>query len=198
MIAKAEAIVADPAKYDKATSYGSAAYIENLEIDKDTGEAKPAKDKVLAINYDKIREEEKYDGYYAIVTSEIDMGDDEIVGTYRGLWEIEETFKITKSDLEARPVYVRDHDHIDAHFLTCFIALLIMRIIQKQTGKEYSAETIVENLKNIECMNEHENIYIFGHRNKITDALGKAFGIDFSKKRLRLAEIKKILGDVKK
>lgn len=198
MIAKAEDLVSDPKRYNKATSYGAAAYIDNLDIDKETGEATPAKGKTLSINYDKIREEEKYDGYYAIVTSEHEMGDSEIIDTYRGLWEIEETFKITKSDLEARPIYVSDHDHIDAHFLTCFIALLILRIIQKETGKNYSAEQIVETLKKIQCMNEHENIYIFSHRDKISDALGSAFGIDFSKKRLCLADIKKILGNVKK
>jgi len=198
MIAKAEALVADPNKHTKATSYGAAAYVENLEFDKETGEVTTEKGKKLAIKYDKIREEEKYDGYYSIVTSEHEMSDGAIVDTYRGLWEIEETFKITKSDLEARPVRVSDPDHIDAHFLTCFIALLILRIIQKQTGKAYSAETIIENLRRIECMNESENIYMFGHRNKVTDALGKVFGIDLTKKRLRLAEIKKILGDVKK
>lgn len=198
MIAKAEKLIADPKKHTKATSYGAAAYVENLEFDKETGEVLETKGKALALNKDKILEEEKYDGYYAIVTSEIDMSDGEIVDTYRGLWEIEETFKITKSDLEARPVYVSDYDHIDAHFLTCFISLLILRIIQKKTDKKYSAHNIVENLKNIMCMNEHENIYMFAHRTEITNALGEVFGIDLTKKRLRLADIKKILGDVKK
>ena len=82
----------------------------------------------------------------------------EIIDTYRGLWEIEETFKITKSELETRPVYVRDHDHIDAHFLTCFIALTILRLIQKETGRTYSSQAIIDCLNKIECMSEHENI----------------------------------------
>jgi len=198
VIAKAEGLAANPGKYTKATAYGAAAYVDNLEFDKTTGEVTLAKGDALAVNYDKIREEEKYDGYYAIVTSEFEMNDAEIVDTYRGLWEIEETFKITKSDLEARPVYVRDYDHIDAHFLTCFIALTVLRLIQKKTGKKYSAETIVDTLRKIECMNEHENIYLFGHRNKMSDELGNAFGVDFSMKRLRLTDIKKILGMVKK
>ena len=197
MIAKAEALVSDPKKYNKATSYGAAAYIDNLDFDKDTGEVTAAKGKMLSIDYDKIKEEEKYDGYYAIVTSEHEMGDGEIVDTYRGLWEIEETFKITKSDLEARPVYVSDHDHIDAHFLTCFIALLILRIIQKETGKEYSAQKIVETLKKIECMNEHENVFLFGYRNDIVVALEKAFGLDLARKRMLLSEIKNALSNVK-
>jgi transposase len=195
VIAKAEALVDDPKKYNKATAYGAAAYVDNLEFDKETGEIVV---KRLTVNYDKIEEEEKYDGYYAIVTSEHEMSNDEIIETYRGLWEIEETFKITKSSLETRPVYVNEYEHINAHFLTCFIALTILRIIQKKTGGKHSAETVIENLKQVECMNEHENIYLFGHRNEITDELGDAFGIDFTRKRLRLADIKKILGDVKK
>lgn len=195
VIAKAEALVEDPKKYTKATSYGAAAYVDNLEFDKETGEIIA---KRLTVNYDKVKEEEKYDGYYAIVTSEHEMSNDEIISTYRGLWEIEETFKITKSNLETRPVYVSEYEHINAHFLICFIALAILRIIQKMTGGKHSAETIIKNLKQIECMNEHENIYLFGHRNEITDELGNAFGIDLTRKRLRLADIKKILGDVKK
>jgi transposase len=198
IIAKAMDLIGDPKKYNKATAYGAAGYVDNIEYDKQTGEVKEKNGKKLSLNMDKILEEEKYDGYYAIVTSELHMSDSEIIDAYRGLWEIEETFKITKSDLVARPVYVYDHAHINAHFLTCFIALTIIRLIQKKTGKEYSAATIIEELNKIECMNEAENIYLFGYRSKVTDAIGAAFGIDFSKKRLRLSEIKKILGDVKK
>lgn len=198
ILAKAEDLIAKPQKYNKATSYGAAAYVNNFDIDKETGEIKPQKGKFLELNADKIRKDEKFDGYYSIVTSELKMTDEQIIDTYRGLWEIEETFKITKSDLAARPVYVSNYDHIDAHFLTCFIALTILRLIQKQTGKKYSPETIIDCLNKIECMNEHENIYLFGYRSEISDDLGKTFGIDFTKKRLRLSEIKKFLGDVKK
>lgn len=196
ILAKAEALVADPKKFNKATSYGAAAYVSNLEFDKKTGEILD-KGKCLALDASKIAEEEKYDGYYAIVTSELAMPVPDIVDTYRGLWEIEETFKITKSDLEARPVYVRDDAHINAHFLTCFLALTILRLMQKRTGGKYSAKTILDCLNKIQCMNEQENIYLFGYRSEESDALGNAFGMDFSKKRLPLSEIKKILGDAK-
>jgi transposase len=121
------------------------------------------------------------------------MPTDKIVSTYRGLWEIEETFKLTKSDLEARPVHVQSKEHINAHFLTCFIALTILRLIQKKTDREFSSEKIIECLNNIECINEYQNIYLFGYRSKISDSLGKAFGIDFSKQRRSLAAIKNIL-----
>ena len=197
MLAKAQTLIDEPSKFNKATSYGAASYVNNIEYDKDTGEIMD-KGKLLSLNTAKIAEEEKFDGYYAIVTSELHMSDSEIIDTYRGLWEIEETFKITKSDLETRPVYVSTYAHINAHFLTCFIALTILRLIQKKTGRQYSAEKIIECLNKIECVSEYENIYLFGYRSALSDALGNAFGIDFTKKRLRLSDIKKVLGDVKK
>jgi transposase len=198
VIAKAVDLVSDPKKYNKATAYGAAGYVQNIAYDKETGEVMESEGKKLTLDMGKIEEQEKYDGYYAIVTSELHMAESEIVDAYRGLWEIEETFKITKSDLEARPVYVYDHAHINAHFLTCFIALTVIRLIQKKAGKQYSAARIVDALNKIECINEMGNIYLFGFRSEISDALGKAFGIDFTKKRMRLSEIKSVLGNLKK
>lgn len=197
VIAKAEELIANPKKYSKATSYGAAGFIEHIEYDKQTGEILETGSK-LTLDKAKIAQDEMLDGYYSIVTSEMEMPDADIIDTYKGLWQIEETFKITKSDLEARPVYVRDHEHINAHFLICFIALTILRLIQKKMGKTYSTHEIIECLNRIECMNETQNIYLFAFRNKVSEALGEAFGIDFSRKRLSLAVIKKILGDVKR
>ena len=195
IISKAEALIANPERYTKATSYGAASYVGNLEYDKETGEVKG---KHLFLDLAKIEEEEKYDGYYSIVTSELSMPLDEVVTTYRGLWEIEETFKLTKSDLEAHPVHVQSKEHINAHFLSCFIALTILRLIQKKTNKEFSGEKIIDCLNRIECINEHENIYLFGYCSEISERLGKAFEMEFSRKRLHLAEIKKFLAAAKK
>ena len=197
VLKKAHDLAANPAKYTKATSYGAAKYVNNIKFDKKTGEVLKVGELPL-LDYEKVAEEEKYDGYYAIVTSELDMSDAEVIETYRGLWEIEETFRVTKGVLETRPVYVSLKDHINAHFLICFIALTIMRIIQKKTGKLYSAERIVECLNKISSSNEHENIYLFDYRSEISDAIGEALGIDFTNKRLRLGDIKNILGEVKK
>lgn len=198
VIAKAMALIEDPKKYNKATAYGAAAYVDNIDYDKETGEVIAKKDKNLMLRLDKIQAEERLDGYYSIITSELDMSDSEIISTYKGLWRIEESFKITKSDLETRPVFVRDLGHINAHFLTCFIALTFIRIIQKQLDMKYSATIIIEALNKVECLNEAENIYLFGYRSEVTDAISKSFGIDFTKKRLRLGEIKKFIGDMKK
>jgi transposase len=197
VVKKAHDLIANPQKYTKATSYGAAKYVKNLKFDDKTGEILEVKERPV-IDLSKVAEDEKYDGYYSIVTSELDMSDTEVIETYRGLWEIEETFRVTKGVLETRPVYVSLRDHINAHFLTCFIALTIMRIIQKKTGKVFSAENIVECLNNISCSNEHENIYLFDYRSEISDAIGEALGIDFTNKRLRLGDIKKFLAQAKK
>ena len=197
VVKKALALVADPKKYNKATSYGAAKYVKNIEYDPKTGEVLECR-QLPSFDFDKLAEEEKYDGYYAIVTSELAMSDAEIISAYRGLWEIEETFRVTKGTLEARPVYVSREDRIGAHFLICFIALVIMRLIQKKTGKIYSAEKIVACLNKISCSNEHENIYLFDYRSEISDAIGDALGIDFTHRRLKLGEIKNILARSKK
>ncbi|HAP32623.1 MAG TPA: IS1634 family transposase [Firmicutes bacterium] len=197
VVKKALDLVADPKKYNKAITYGAAKYVKNLEFDKETGEVLEGKKRPY-FDSDKLAEEEKYDGYYAIVTSELEMSDGEIIDTYRGLWEIEETFRVTKGTLEARPVYVSRNDRIDAHFLTCFIALTIIRLIQKKTDRQYSAERIIECLNKIACSNEQDNLYLFDYRSEISDAIGDALGIDFTLKRLLLGELKNILAESKK
>lgn len=197
VVKKAMALVKDPQKYNRAITYGAAKYVKNLEFDKKSGEVIKGK-KRPTFDSQKLAEDEKYDGYYAIVTSELQMSDKEIIDTYRGLWEIEETFKVTKGTLEARPVYVSREDRIGAHFLTCFIALVIIRLIQKMTKRRYSAEKIVACLNRISCSNEQENLYLFDYRSEISDAIGDALGIDFTRRRLRLAEIKNILAKSKK
>ena len=197
VVKKALTLVADPRKYSKATTYGAAKYVKNLEFDKETGEVLKGK-KRPCFDSSKLAEEKKYDGYYAIVTSELDMSDKEIIDTYRGLWEIEETFKITKGTLEARPVYVSREERIGAHFLICFISLVLIRLLQKLTDHRYSPEKIIECLNKISCSNEQDNLYLFNYRSEISDAIGEALGIDFTKKRLRLSEIKNILANSKK
>ncbi len=95
-------------------------------------------------------------------------------------------------------MYVSREDRINAHFLTCFIALVIIRLIQKITGGKYSAKRIVECLNRISCSNEQDNLYLFDYRSEVSDAIGAALGIDFTRKRLRRANIKSILAGCKK
>lgn len=196
-VAKALDLIACPGKYTRSTSYGAAAYIKNIDFDKETGEILTV-GKVLELNTDKLREEEALDGYYVIVTSEYKETADHIIDMYRGLWKIEESFRVTKSELEARPVYVSREDHIHAHFLICFVALLILRILEMKTNHKYSTARLLETLGKSECSHIQQNYYLFDHYDEVLDAIGKSLNIDFSKKILSLGDIKKILGSTKK
>jgi len=197
-IKRALDIIADPKKYTKDTAHGAASYIKNIAYDKKTGEIYEEVGKALLFDEEKAIEDAKYDGYYCLITSELDMPQQRVVDIYNGLSEIEDSFKVTKSNLDIQPVYVSREDHINAHMLTCFIALLILRLIQKKTGYCFTPEQIVTTLNNISCSLEYENIYLFDFRDDISDAIGKAFGIDFTKRRLPLSKIKNILANAKK
>jgi len=196
-IAKAQDLIRDPGKYTRATSYGAAAYVKNLDFDKETGEILETS-KALTLDLEKLKEEEALDGYYVIVTSEYKETDDRIIDMYRGLWKIEETFRVTKSDLEARPVYVSREDHIQAHFLTCFVALVIARILEMKTEHKYSIAKMLESLGKAECTHLEQNYYLFDYYDNILRDIEEKFELDFSKKMLSLGEIKKYLGMVKK
>ena len=102
-----------------------------------------------------------------LLTSEIEASDDEIIDMYRGLWRIEESFKVTKSELEARPVYVWTKEHIEAHFLTCFVALTIARILENKLERKYSIGTILDSLSKAECSLVQQNYYLFDYYDEV-------------------------------
>jgi len=102
VLAKAKDLINNPAKYNKSTSYGAAKYVKNLIFDEVTGEVSENVRQRLAFDEEKLCEEEKFDGFYAIVTSEYNESNEKIIEMYRGLWKIEESFKVTKSDFESR------------------------------------------------------------------------------------------------
>jgi transposase len=197
VIAKAKDLIKNPSKYNKSTSYGAAGYIKNITFDKNTGEIIDT-EKLLELNMDKLKEEEKYDGYYMIVTSELRESNDRIIEMYRGLWKIEEAFRVTKSDLQARPVYVSRKDRIEGHFLSCFISLLMARIMEMTLKYKYSVGRILESLRKAECTYLKQNYYLFDYYDEVLADIGSAYGIDFSKRIRTLREIKKISSLVKK
>lgn len=200
-IDKAKTLMGNISKYNKANSYGACKYLKNIDFDKKTGEILENCKHKITLDIDKITEEEKYDGYYAIVTSEYQKTDDEIIDIYRGLWKIEETFKITKSELEARPVHVWTKEHIEAHFLICYISLVLSRILQHKLakeGKNYSVGQIIESLSKCGCTHLQENIWVFNHTDAVLEDIETVLNIQLHKKTLTLQEIKKVLGDTKK
>ena len=190
MIEKARDLVSNPAKYNKATSYGAANYVKNLKFLKSTGEIADTSN--LLIDEEKIKEEEKFDGYYSIVTSEENLSDTEIRNIYRGLAKIENTFKVTKSNLESRPVYVWTPEHIEAHFLSCFVSLVIIRLLENKMKNKYSTKQIIEALKNFTSSHIEHDIYKQNNYNKIIKQFSDIYNLNLDKKYRTLSEIKKI------
>lgn len=188
VIAKAKDLISNPGKYTRATSIGAAGFVNNIQFDKETGLISDGL--TLSLNEEKIKELEKYDGYYSIVTSELEMSDKDLRDKYRGLWKIEETFKITKSILKSRPVYVWTKEHIEAHFLTCFISLLILRLLEIKTKQKYSIENIIKAINELTCTKLKADTYIINTRNTITSELCKLFNLDLTKKYIKLQKIK--------
>lgn len=196
-IQKALQLIQRPGAFTQSTAQGAAKYVKDLVFNKKTGEVITA-GHAPQLDLERIKNEEKLDGYYAIVTSELDMTDEAVIETYRGLWRIEESFRITKSELEARPVYVSREDRINAHFLTCFVSLLILRCLQLKTNYRFSAGRLVESLNAYSGSKLKDNLFVFDHRDEVLDTVGLACDIDFTLKYRALGEIKKILAKYKK
>ena len=191
MIARAKDLINYPKKYDRVTSKGSAAYVKNIAFDKNTGEIVDGKN--LELDLDKIREEEKYDGYYSIVTSELKMSDEEMRQVYRGLAQIEASFKVTKTYFASRPVYVWLNEHIEAHFATCFLALVLIRLLEHKLDYTFPIGRILNSLKKYNCTHLDANNWQFTYFDEIIEACGKAFNMSFDRKYRTQQEIQRLL-----
>ncbi len=191
MIARASDLIRYPKKYDRVTSRGSAAYVKNIAFDKTTGEIIDGRS--LELDTEKIKEEGLYDGYYSIVTSELQMSDVKMREVYRGLSRIEDSFKITKTFFESRPVYVRTNDHIDAHFATCFLALVLERLLEYKLDHKYPTGKIIESLRNYTCTHLDANNWQFTYYDEVIDACGKALYMNLNDKYKTQQEIQRLL-----
>ena len=151
-----------------------------------------------SINQSVIDEEEKYDGYYALTTNLV--GDvSEIFKIVKGRWEIEESFRIMKSDFLARPVNLSREDRIKAHFMTCFISLFIYRLLERKLDYKYTSSQILETLRNMEMIEQKglgfEPIY---ERTNITDDLHDIFNFITDLEMVSYKKMKKIFNKIEK
>ena len=171
MIEKARSLVLSKAK--KSEFGESSKFVDFVVANKKTGEIKD--DAIcLSINEDKIKKEKELAGYNLIVTSEINIPDKELYATYHNLWRIEESFKVMKSDLDARPVYVQKEETIKGHFLICFLTVMLERILQfKIYDNKYSTNDLMNFFKDFSLV-KTDNGYI--NASKSTD-----FITDFTK-----------------
>ncbi|TCS71588.1 IS1634 family transposase [Muricomes intestini] len=191
MVERAKDLIRNPRKYDRVTSAGSAAYVQNISFDRTTGEIMDGKE--LSLNLPKIEEESKYDGYYSIVTSELNMKDYEMRETYHGLGRIEETFKISKSDFDSRPVFVRTNEHIDGHFATCFTALVLIRILQAKLQNKYPVGKMLQALRKYSCIRIDANTYQFVYFDEVLKSCEEAFGLKLDSKYRNRLQIRRML-----
>ena len=129
------------------------------------------------LDTEKIEQETQYDGLYAISTDLLDDPVSEILKVSEGRWEIEECFRIMKTDFEARPVFLQDETRIEAHFLICFLSLIIYRYLEKSIGEGYTCEEIISTLRGINFADIQEQGYMpIYKRTKLTDRLHEISG----------------------
>lgn len=152
----------DPARFVKKTAL--------------TADGEVAEKSVYELNEALISEEEKYDGFYAVITN-LEDDVEEIVRINKQRWEIEENFRTMKTEFDARPVYVRREDRIKAHFMTCFISLLVYRLLEKKLGEKYTCQQILDTLREMDVTQiSKDGYYIPSYkRTDLTDDLHSIF-----------------------
>lgn len=145
------------------------------------------------LDTEKIELEALYDGIYAVTTDLLDDDVKDILKVSEGRWEIEECFRIMKTDFEARPVFLHDDIRIKAHFLICFLALVIYRYLEKDLGDVFSCETILDKLRTMNFADIQEQGFIpLYKRDKLTDALHDACGFETDYKFITKSQMKNI------
>ena len=163
-----------------------------------TKEGEVAEHAVSYIDESLIADEEKYDGFYAVCTN-LDESVSNIVKANKRRWEIEECFRIMKTDFEARPVYLKRQERILAHFITCFIALIVYRYLEKKLDNKYTIDQIIPALQEMDFMKyEGKGYQPVYTRSVLTDDLHEAFGFCTSKQIVPVAKMKNIISQTKK
>ena len=169
-------------------------FIERISI---TDEGETADKDKYYLNHDRIAEEERYDGYYAVV-SNIDDNACDIIKINRQRWKIEECFRIMKTDFRSRPAYVKLDEHIKAHFLTCFIALVVYRYLEKKLNYQFTCDQLIETLQDMEVRELVGEGYLPAYtRTDVTDALHDSFGFRTDSEIITQPMMKKILKETK-
>ena len=182
-------------KLDKVNQNDFKRFITKTSVTKD-GEI--AEKKILSLNTNLIEKEQIYDGFYGVCTN-IEDNAEEIIKVNQRRWEIEESFRIMKSEFKARPVYLSRDDRITAHFTTCFLSLVLHRYLEKILKEQYTSSEIIDTLRNMNLAKSNENSYIPAYtRTDFTDCLHESFKFRTDYEIIENDEIKKILKKIKK
>ena len=185
----------NPKKIGKAKQNDFKRFIETTVT---TPQGEVAEENHYNINEEKIIEESKYDGLYAVCTN-LEDDANSIIKTNHNRWEIEESFRIMKSEFKSRPVYLSRDDRIKAHFVTCFLALLVFRYLEKKLNNEYTAYEIIETLKEMNLKLENNGYYSpIYTRTNLTDKLHDEYQFRTDYEILSEKNLKKIFSSTKK
>lgn len=194
-IERAQNLINNPSSIARNKQNDPKRFIKSASITRD-GEI--ADKKVFALNQTAIKNEEDFDGFYAVCTT---LEDDisEIIKVNKRRWEIEESFRLLKTDFKARPVYLKRDDRIKAHFTTCFLSLLIYRILEHKLDEKYTSGQIIDTLRNMNFYKKEGCGYIPTYiRTDLTDALHEKFAFRTDTEIVPENTMKKILKKTKK
>ncbi len=188
-------IDSNPSKIGKANQNDYRRFIKTTTC---TGDGEIANEKIHKINTDVIDKEEIYDGFYGVCTN-LEADPSEIIKINKRRWQIEDCFRIMKTEFKARPVYLSKDEHIEAHFITCFISLMIYRLLEKRLNNEFTCSTIIQNLRDMNFLEVEGEGYIPAYtRNDFTDTLHETFGFRTDYQIVTNKKIKKIISTTKK
>ncbi len=194
-IERAKKLVEASSKLTKNSSNDPKRFIEQGHC---TPDGEVANKTIISLNHTQIDNEAKYDGLYAVCTN-LDYDVSSIIKINQKRWEIEECFRIMKTEFKARPVYLSRKDRITAHFTTCFTALVIYRILEKKLHEKYTCEKLIDTIRSMDMMIAPGEGYIPTYtRTDITDALHEAFGFRTDYQITSQKNMRKILNQTKK
>ena len=194
-IERAKEAITKNIKIDKYRQTDYKRFVSKTNI---TKEGELADKKVYSLNNKLIEREEKFDGFYGVCTN-LEDGAEEIIKINKRRWEIEECFRIMKSEFKARPVYLSREDRILAHFTTCFLSLVIYRFLEKRLEEKYTCNEIIETLRDMNLNKVNEIGYIPAYtRTDITDSLHEKFNFRTDNEITTTKIIKNFLKEIKK
>lgn len=162
-----------------------------------TSDGEIIENKVSSIDYERLSREEQYDGFYAVCTN-LEDNVEAIIKVNSGRWEIEQSFRMLKSEFEARPVHVSRDDRIIAHFITCVYALLIYRILEKKLNCEYKPTEILSTLKKFSFYGSDKGYLPSYTRTKLTDALHDFLGFRMDTEIVSFEKIRNFLDKLRR
>ena len=193
-LARAQKALSSADRIDRKKQTDYKRFITKVAV---TGEGEIAEKTVYGIDEKKIREEERYDGFYAVATN-LDDAAEKIIKINQRRWEIEECFRIMKHEFSARPVYLRKDVRIEAHFTVCFLALVIFRYLEKKLKHQFTCEEITNGLRKMKYLKIKDTGYTPAYtRNDFTDALHEAFGFRTDYEIMQKAVMRKIIAATK-